>query len=66
MFEFATRFYLMLASRNYVFKESALKTAADWSVSNGRRFRTNIIIWGMRKHYSTLEVATHDSSRCKF
>ena len=40
--------------RNDVLKE----TAADWSVSHGRRFRANIIIWGMRKHYSTLEVRT--------
>ena len=28
-------------------------------MSHGRRFRANIIIiWGMRKHYSTLEVRT--------
>ena len=27
-------------------------------MSHGRRFRANIIIWGMRKHYSTLEVHT--------
>ena len=39
--------------RNDVLKESAFETAADWSVSHGRRFRANIIIWGMRKHYST-------------
>ena len=44
--------------RNDVLKESAFETAADWSVSHGRRFRANIIIWGMRKHYSTLEVRT--------
>ena len=39
---------------NDVFKESAFETAADWSVGHGRRFRANIIIWGMRKHYSTV------------
>ena len=44
--------------RNDVLKESAFETAADWSVSHGKRFRDNIIIWGMRKHYSTLEVRT--------
>ena len=44
----------MPTSRNDVLKESAFETAADWSVSHGRRFRANIIIWGMRKHYSTL------------
>ena len=27
-------------------------------MSHGRRFRANIIIWGMRKHYSTLKVRT--------
>ena len=48
----------MPTSRNAVIKESAFETAADWSVSHGRRFRANIIIWGMRKHYSTLEVRT--------
>ena len=48
----------MPTSRNDVLKESAFETAADWSVSHGRRFRANIIIWGMRKHYSTLEVRT--------
>ena len=44
--------------RNDVLEESAFATAADWSVSHGRRFRANIIIWGMRKHDSTLEVRT--------
>ena len=48
----------MPTSRNDVLKESAFETAADWSVSHGKRFRANIIIWGMRKHYSTLEVRT--------
>ena len=48
----------MPTSRNDVLRESAFETAADWSVSHGRRFRANIIIWGMRKHYSTLEVRT--------
>ena len=48
----------MPTSRNDVLKESAFETAVDWSVSHGRRFRANIIIWGMRKHYSTLEVRT--------
>ena len=56
--EFATGLYLMPTSRNDVLKESALEAAADWSVSHGRRFKANIIIWGMRKHYSTLEVRT--------
>ena len=55
MLEFATGFYLMPTIRNDVLKESAFETAADWSVSHGGRFRANIIIWGMRKHYSTLE-----------
>ena len=44
----------MPTSRSDVFEESPLETAADWSVSHGRRFSANIIIWGMRKHYSTL------------
>ena len=48
----------MPTSCNDVLEESAFETAADWSVSHGRRFRANIIIWGMRKHYSTLEVRT--------
>ena len=48
----------MPTSHNDVVEELALETAADWSVSQGRRFRANIIIWGMRKHYSTLEVRT--------
>ena len=39
-------------------EELTFETAADWSVSHGRRFRANIIIWGMRKHYSTPEVRT--------
>ena len=33
----------MPTSRNNVLKESAFETAADWSVSHGRRFRANII-----------------------
>ena len=37
---------------NNVLEESAFETAADWSVSHGRRFRANIIIRGMRKFYS--------------
>ena len=44
----------MPTSHSAVLEELALETAADWSVSHGRRFRANIIIWGMRKHYSTL------------
>ena len=48
----------MPTSRNDVLEESAFETAADWSVNHGRRFRANIIIWGMRKHYYTLEVRT--------
>ena len=48
----------MPTRRNNVLKESAFETAVDWSVSHGRCFRANIIIWGMRKHYSTLEVRT--------
>ena len=42
----------MPTTRNDVLKESAFETAADWSVSHGKRFRANIIIWGMRKQYS--------------
>ena len=48
----------MPTSHNVVLEESALETAVDWSVSHGRHFRANIIIWGLRKHYSTLEVRT--------
>ena len=44
----------MPTTRNDVLKESAFETAADWSVSHGKRFRANIIIWGMRKQYSIL------------
>ena len=44
----------MPTSRNDFLEQSAFATAADWSVSHGRRFRANIIIWGMHKHYSTL------------
>ena len=44
----------MPTRQNYVLEESALETAADWSVSHGRHFRANILIWGMHKHYSTL------------
>ena len=51
--------------RNAVLKESAFETAADWSVSHGRRFRANIIIiWGMRKHYSTLYYILISFSLC--
>ena len=46
----------MPTTRNDVLKESAFETAADWSVSHGKRFRANIIIWGMRKQYSTLRL----------
>ena len=55
--EFGTVLYLMSTSRNDVFKESAFETAADWYVSHERRFRANMIIWGMRKHYSLLRYA---------
>ena len=43
----------MPTSRSAVLEES-LETAADWSVSHGRRFRASIIIWVMRRHYSTI------------
>ena len=46
----------MPTSSIYVLEEWELETASDWSVSQGRHFRANILIWGMRKHYSTLEV----------
>ena len=48
----------MPTSHNDVLEESVLETAADWSVSRGRHFRANLIIWGMRKRYSTLKVLT--------
>ena len=48
----------MSTSHNYVLEELALETAADWSVSHGRHFRANIIIWGMYKHYSALNIRT--------
>ena len=48
----------MPTSRNEILEESALETAADLSMSHGRRFRANIIICGMGKQYSTLEVRT--------
>ena len=48
----------MPTSRNDVLEESVFETAADWSVSHGRHFRANIIIWRMGKHYSTVEVCT--------
>ena len=46
----------MPTSCNDVLEESVLETEADWSVSHVRCFRANIIIWGVCKHYSTLEV----------
>ena len=46
----------MPTSCNDVLDESALETAADWSVCLGRHFRANIIMRGMCMHYSTLEV----------
>ena len=33
----------MPTTHNDVLKESVFETAADWSVSHGRRFRANII-----------------------
>ena len=48
----------MPTSHNDVLEELPLETAADWSVTHGRRFRANIIKWGMCKHYFTLEVST--------
>ena len=58
MLEFGVGIYLIPTSCNNVLEESTFKTAVDWYVSQGRRFRANIIIWGMHEHYSTLEVRT--------
>ena len=31
---------------------------AEWTVSKNKRFRANIIVWGMPKSLSTLEIRT--------
>ena len=43
---------------NYVssINDSRLSAGGDWAVSRSKRFRANIIVWGVPKHFSTLEV----------
>ena len=43
------------ASLNMV---SQVTSDAAWTVSQNKRFRANIIVWGMPKSLSTLEIRT--------
>ena len=40
-------------------KDSRLGAGGDWVVSRNNRFRANIIVWGVPKHFSTLEVRSN-------
>ena len=43
---------------NYVscVNDSRLSADGVWAVSRSKRFRANIIVWGVPKHFSTLEI----------
>ena len=53
-------FYLMSTSNVSHLNDCQLSAGGDWVVSRSKNFRANIIVWGVPKHFSTLEV------RCKF
>ena len=36
-------------------KDSRLSAGGDWVVSRSKNFRVNIIVWGVPKHFTTLE-----------
>ena len=56
-FEFDAVFYLMSTRHvSGVNSDRRPRTDGDWVVSHGKRFRANIILWGMPKETSTLGV----------
>ena len=58
-FEFSVFFYLMrINARHATDLDSDRRSRADgdWVVSHGKGFRANIILWGMPRDISTLEV----------
>ena len=40
-------------------KDSRLGAGGDWVVSCNKRFRANIIVWGVPKYFSMLEVQSN-------
>ena len=59
IFEFSVVFHLMCTDARHAAgldSDCRPRTDGDWVVSHGKGFRANIILWGMRKDISTLEV----------
>ena len=52
----STRFYLMPTRDEFLVAELQSTSENDWSVSQNKRFRASIIVWGMPKSLSTLEI----------
>ena len=55
-FEFDACFYLMPTRYEFLVAELRSTSENDWSVSQNKRFRASIIVWGMPKSLSTLEI----------
>ena len=55
-FEFDACFYLMPTRDEFLVAELQSTSENDWSVSQNKRFRASIIIWGIPKSLSTLEI----------
>ena len=56
MFKFYEAFYLMPTKDAVTKKDRQPRTSEDWVVSKRKRFRANIIAWGMPKDLTTLEI----------
>ena len=52
-FEFDACFYLMPIRDEFELQSTSEN---DWSVSQNKRFRASIIVWGMPESLSTLEI----------
>ena len=55
-FEFDACFYLMPTRDEFLVAELQSTSENDWSVSQNKPFRASIIVWGMPKSLSTLEI----------
>ena len=66
-FEFDACFYLMPTRDEFLFAELQSTSENDWSVSQNKCFRASIIVWGMPKSLSTLEIGAKlaDIKFCK-
>ena len=54
LFEFGPLFYLMPTSRCDAVNDVQSRTSEAWAVSCKKRFRANVLVWGLPKSFTTL------------